>query len=1522
MHERLRLPLALVAVVALLAVRAPAAGALPSVQPSVGYGVDGPVRAMAEVGNLIWLGGSFGQIQDQAGNAVAPASGLAAFDAASGTAVTSIHLPQLSWNGGTATVYDLSAAPDGTLYLVGDFDAVDGIQRWNAAAIDASTGALLPFAPHVESSMVVYASSSAVYVGGQFLHAYRPDGNALTGWSVPEAWVSPTLRAHTTYPDFRDVTQVGQALVVACVCDKIYDAAHPSPTGVNVKAVVQLDAATGVVLPWAPGNLQLGPSGASTYGISALTHVDPATTQRAIYLAAGGNDFTAAYDLATGAQLWKTDTSGSSQAVAWYQGALVVGGHFDWSESPLAAGCGDNANPAPDCYHTPKLTAMDPGDGHVLLVDGQPWNPVLCCKYNGVWALAVGRDDATLHVGGEFTKAGGAWELASAPDTWRQVGGAKAGNYAHLPGPAATSHPLTVANVDIGAGSGIVTSDVGGIACGTDCDADLPPGTSVTLTAAPAPGYAFLSWGGDCDGTALACHLSMDGARHATASFGVPTYPIVVTKDGTGSGKVTSDVGGINCGSTCAASLATGSSVTLTATAVTGSAFTGWAGDCAEADLSCVLTIDRAHAVVATFAPAKRLTLTKAGGGGGTVTSSPGGLDCGPACSIPFPIGSIVTLTATPDANSTFAGWIGKDAAACAGAGPCQVTMSAQRSVTAAFDPIVHRLATALAGDGAGSVTSDPVAIACPDTCTYALQQGTVVTLTAMAEAGSVFAGWTGDCAGTGPCSIVLDADHAVTATFTALHPLSVHLSGTGGGLVDADVGGIDCPARCTAELPSDTVALITAAPDAGSAFAGWGGDCADAGTASTCEVTMGQERNVEAIFTAVHHGLGVTLVGDGAGGVTSAPDGIDCGATCGADLRQGTNVILTATPILGATFIGWGGDCSGTGVCQLTMDGDHAVTATFLPAYQVTVSPVGGGGGIVTDGDPNGIACGTTCSKGYLEGTLVTLRATADAGSVFAGWGGDCGGSASTCILLVDGDHAVTASFAPVVHQLSVGRQGDGSGSVTSDDGAIDCGTACSATIRQASTITLNAAADAGSVFTGWSGDCAGSATTCVLAVGGDRDATATFKARYGLVVTRSGAGAGTVTSDAGAIACGLTCSDVFTSGDVVTLSADPDADSTFAGWTGDPTCDGLDPCELTMDRARSVTATFAPIVRQLTVTTAGSGSVTSAPGGIACGAICGAGFAQPTQVSLSATPATGWFFSGWGGACTGSGPCVVTMDQARSVSAVFVQAPACGRILFTTKRAGNIDVWAMRADGTAQTRLTTDPGADGQARWSPDCAHIAFVSSRSGTDQVYVMNADGSGAVQLTSAAGNTQPAWSPDGSRIAFVSDRAGGQMIYAMDADGRHVTLLSTGITPGDAHPDWSPDGTRIAFTSRRTGGNQAWVMNADGSNPVRLTKNLAACQDPAWSPSGARIAVICKSSGTLQVWTVSPTGAGAQRVTTEGKIDAGPTWSPDGSRIAYSANTSGSQQVWSVSADGGTASNLSGTISKCTEPNWS
>ena len=98
-----------------------------------------------------------------------------------------------------------------------------------------------------------------------------------------------------------------------------------------------------------------------------------------------------------------------------------------------------------------------------------------------------------------------------------------------------------------------------------------------------------------------------------------------------------------------------------------------------------------------------------------------------------------------------------------------------------------------------------------------------------------------------------------------------------------------------------------------------------------------------------------------------------------------------------------------------------------------------------------------------------------------------------------------------------------------------------------------------------------------------------------------------------------------------------------------------------MSMTAARNVTATFTRNRYRLTVTTAGTGSgtVTSAPAGIACGATCAADFDSGTSVTLSAGPVAGATFAGWSGACAGTGACTVTMDAARSVTATFDADP-----------------------------------------------------------------------------------------------------------------------------------------------------------------------------------------------------------------------------------------------------------------------
>jgi hypothetical protein len=157
-------------------------------------------------------------------------------------------------------------------------------------------------------------------------------------------------------------------------------------------------------------------------------------------------------------------------------------------------------------------------------------------------------------------------------------------------------------------------------------------------------------------------------------------------------------------------------------------------------------------------------------------------------------------------------------------------------------------------------------------------------------------------------------------------------------------------------------------------------------------------------------------------------------------------------------------------------------------------------------------------------------------------------------------------------------------------------------------------------------------------------------------LSVAKAGSGGGTVARESGEIDCGTSCAASFSEGTVLTLTATPDASSTFAGWSG--ACSGTGECVVTMDSAKSVTATFAKITFPLTTTKngGGTGTITSTPAGISCGATCAAAYDIGTVVSLTAVEGPSSIFIGWSGACTGFADCVVTMDAARHVGALFI--------------------------------------------------------------------------------------------------------------------------------------------------------------------------------------------------------------------------------------------------------------------------
>ena len=404
---------------------------------------------------------------------------------------------------------------------------------------------------------------------------------------------------------------------------------------------------------------------------------------------------------------------------------------------------------------------------------------------------------------------------------------------------------------------------------------------------------------------------------------------------------------------------------------------------------------------------------------------------------------------------------------------------------------------------------------------------------------------------------------------------------------------------------------------------------------------------------------LTVTKVGNGAGRVASTPSGIECSADCTEFYDQGTQVTLSASADPGSTFTGWQGACTGAGaVCTIFVNATTDVTALFtLNQYQVTVAKAGNGLGQLTS-IPAGLDCGSDCAEFYSHGALVTINANADPSSTFAGWIGACSGNTPVCTLTIDAAKSVTGIFILNQYTFTLHKSGGGVGKVVSSPSGIDCGNACSASYPHGTALTLTATAATGSTFAGWQGACTGTEITCNVTIDGAKEATALFTLnQYTITVQKAGNGSGVVVSSPSGIECGSTCAAVYGYGANVSLSATAAASTRFVGWSG--ACTGADPvCTVTVDAARSVTATFVlkqyPVVVQKRGN--GTGVISNQPGSINCGSTCSELYDHGTMATFRATADATSLFSSWQGACTNTTvTCTVTVDTANMVTATF---------------------------------------------------------------------------------------------------------------------------------------------------------------------------------------------------------------------------------------------------------------------------
>jgi len=468
-------------------------------------------------------------------------------------------------------------------------------------------------------------------------------------------------------------------------------------------------------------------------------------------------------------------------------------------------------------------------------------------------------------------------------------------------------------------GMGTVASDPPGISCPGDCTESYLSNTEVTLTATPAPGWAFANWSGDCSGTSPVTQARLGSNRACTANFSqTPLLNVSLN----GQGTVTSNPPGISCPGDCSEAYAFGATVTLTAAPASGWAFANWSGDCAGVNPSVQVNMTAVKNCTANFSQLQyslNLTVT----GQGTVTSNPPGISCPGDCSENYLSNSVITLTAAPASGWQFSQWTGD----CAGVNPnLQVTLNTPKNCGATFTQLQYPVTVAIVGNG--TVTSSPAGINCPADCTEPYLSNTVVTLTANPAAGWMFVSWSGDCSGVNPATqVTVNEAKLCTANFTELqYTLTVSLNGQG-TVADVPPGGINCPPDCTEVYLDGTVVTLSATPAAGWTFVNWTGGCS--GSNPTTQVTVNADKTCTANFTSVPRTLTVTI--NGTGTVTSNPAGITCPGDCTETYANGTVVTLTANSSAPWNFGSWSGDCSGTNpVTQVVMTGDRNCIATF----------------------------------------------------------------------------------------------------------------------------------------------------------------------------------------------------------------------------------------------------------------------------------------------------------------------------------------------------------------------------------------------------------------------------------------------------------------------------------------------------------------------------------------------------------------------------------------------------------------
>jgi eukaryotic-like serine/threonine-protein kinase len=259
---------------------------------------------------------------------------------------------------------------------------------------------------------------------------------------------------------------------------------------------------------------------------------------------------------------------------------------------------------------------------------------------------------------------------------------------------------------------------------------------------------------------------------------------------------------------------------------------------------------------------------------------------------------------------------------------------------------------------------------------------------------------------------------------------------------------------------------------------------------------------------------------------------------------------------------------------------------------------------------------------------------------------------------------------------------------------------------------------------------------------------------------------------------------------------------------------------------------------------------------------------------------------------------------------------SPDGNRIAFSWngEQGDNTDIYVKQIGTEDLQRLTTDPAADIEPRWSPDGLYIAFLRQTAEDYGLYLIPSIGGQERHLTklslvppSRFDVVQVGWAPNGEWLA-ISDKGSPKEPYCLFAvtrdagERRRLTSPPAGVT-GDLSPAVSPDGKTVAYKHFESGGvSEIYLAPVAGGEPKRLTFSDVVKLSPAWTPDGRDILFLAESGSSIGLWRVPAAGGTPERVEAAGQAVTSFTISPQGNRLAWT-QTINDTNIWQVELSG-------------------